>query len=274
MSTRVLLIGSIFAGLFFSAGASYALAGQSVAITPAFAEATVKRGATFTQKFAIANGTVTRLRFTTSVEDYWNDASNTRVTGRAGTLPHSAAAWVQFSSSGVIVEPGASSTITVVITVPATASGGNYAMCFFRGDPVNEATHAGSSSANIAIRLGAPLLLSVEGASVYDVAVLASRVSPPTGNSELEADLDVINRGDAHARLDGMFAILDASGRLAGRGRVEEKRYFPGQHDTSRIRWAGELAPGAYTIVVSLRYDRAGTQPGSLQVEVPFEVRP
>lgn len=274
MSSRTLIIGSIFTGLLLYAGASDAFAGQSVAIAPAFAEATVKRGATFSQKFTITNGTGTRLRFTTSVEDYWNDASNTRVTGRAGTLPHSAAAWVQFSSVEIKVEPGTSSIITVLISVPLTATGGNYAMCFFRGDPVDEVTRDANSSANIAIRLGAPLLLSVEGASVYDVAVLATRVSAPTSNSEFEADLEVINRGDAHARLDGMFAILDASGRLAGRGRVEEKRYFPGQHDTSRIRWAGELAPGAYTIVVSLRYDRAGAQPGSLQVEVPFEVVP
>lgn len=274
MSPSRLLLGSLLAGFTLFAGASAAHANQSVAITPAFAEATVKKGATFAQKFTIANGTGTRLRFKTSVEDYWNDATNTRITGRAGTLPHSAAAWVQFSPAELLIEPNASSTFTVLITVPATATGGNYAMCFFRGDPVDQQEQATNSSAKIAIRLGAPLLLSVAGASTYDVAMLGAEVSPPSGTSELEADLDIINRSDAHARINGMFAILDATGRLAGRGRVEEKRYFPGQKDVTRIRWSGELAPGAYTIVVSLKYDRSGLPPGTLQSELPFEVLP
>jgi hypothetical protein len=271
---RTLLVASFAVFLYLFAGPGPAHAGHSVAMSPAFVEASVKRGTTFTQSFTISNGTTSRLRFQTSVSDYGNDEKNNRVVGRAGTLPRSASAWVQFSPSEVVVEPGTSAEVAVIVTVPSTAEGGRYAMCFFEGEPADAPSQSSTASATIRVRLGAPLLLSVAGASKYDVAVLGGEVSPPTATSELLADLDVINRGDAHARFAGMFAILDGNGRLAGRGRIEEKRFFPGQHDTYRVRWAGELAPGHYTLIVTLKYDRAGADPGSLLHELRFDVEP
>jgi hypothetical protein len=272
--SRTLLAAAFVASLYLLFGAGAARAGHSVAMTPAFIEASVKRSTTFTRSFTITNGTSTQLRFRASVCDYGNDENNKRVVGRAGTLPRSAAAWVQFSPAETVVDPGTAAAVSVIVTVPATAEGSRYAMCFFEGEPAEAAPQGSKASTTIRIRLGAPLLLSVAGASKYDVAVLGGEVSPPTGSSELLADLDVINRGDAHARFVGMFAILDGNGRLAGRGRVDEKRFFPGQRDMYRIQWAGELAPGHYTLIVTLKYDRAGADPGSLLHEIPFDVEP
>jgi hypothetical protein len=271
---RALLVASFVASLHLLACAVEARAQTSVAMTPAFVEASVKRGTTFTRSFTISNGTGARLRFRTSVSDYGNDVNNKRVIARPGTMPYSAAAWVQFSPAEAVVEPGTSASMSVVVTVPATAEGGRYAMCFFQGEPVEDTARNSKASTTIRVRLGAPLLLSVEGASRYDVAVLGAELSPPTSTAELLADLDIVNRGDAHARVWGMFAILDGSGRLAGRGRAEEKRFFPGQRDTYRVRWAGELPPGKYTLITTLKYDRAGAEPASLLYELPFDVAP
>jgi hypothetical protein len=71
----------------------------------------------------------------------------------------------------------------------------------------------------------------------------------------------------------GIFAILNASENLAGRGRFEEKSFLPGQRGTLRAQWAGELAPGQYRAVVTLTYDRVGLEPSTLLYELPFEVK-
>ena len=95
---------------------------------------------------------------------------------------------------------------------------------------------------------------------------MAGQISPPTASSPLKMSLDVRNRSTAHARVRGVFAVLDASGKLAGRGEIEEKRYMPGQRDAFKTDWAGELAPGRYS------YARAGMTQATLVYELPFEV--
>lgn len=63
----------------------YAQAQQnSVAVTPASIDASVKRGASYTQTFTLTNNTETRLRFKCSVADVWYDDGNNRITGNPG----------------------------------------------------------------------------------------------------------------------------------------------------------------------------------------------
>lgn len=102
---------------------------------------------------------------------------------------------------------------------------------------------------------------------------MGGRVVPPTASSELEMQLDLRNRGTAHASVRGAFAILNSSGALVGRGRTEEKRYLPGQQNPLRGAWAGELSPGTYTSVVTLSYNRVGLEPTTLVYELPFTVK-
>ena len=68
----------------------------------------------------------------------------------------------------------------------------------------------------------------------------------------------------------GIFAVIDESGNLAGKGRTEEKRLLPGQRGKVTAQWAQELRPGRYTAVVSLSYNRAGLEAATLVYEIPF----
>jgi hypothetical protein len=70
----------------------------------------------------------------------------------------------------------------------------------------------------------------------------------------------------------GLFAILDAKGVLAGRGKIEDDKLLPGQRKMMKVPWAGELQPGRYTAIVTLSYDRLGTGPATIVYELPFEV--
>jgi hypothetical protein len=237
-------------------------------------DATVKRGASYTNTFTLANGTGSRLRVRCSVTDYWYDAQNQRVTGRPGSLPRSASLWVQFAPSEFTIEPHSSGSVNAVITVPQGANGGYYTSPTFETENADAAPPgpAGTMQANIKIRFQGLLLLTTEDATEYNVEIMAGQVSAPTASSPLKMNLDVRNRSTAHARVRGVFAVLDAWGKLAGHGEIEEKRFMPGQRDFFQTDWAGELAPGRYTALVTLSYARAGMTPATLVYELPFEV--
>lgn len=270
----ILLAGASLFCCFSSARAQQ----NSVAITPASIDAKVKRGASYTQVFTLNNNTGSRLRFKCSVEDLWYDESNKRTFGRAGTLPHSASLWVQFSPAEIVAEPRSSVEVKAIITVPQTVAGGFYAVPIFEGipEPVVLAAsmgHPTTARATIGVRfLGLIKLTTLEGAE-YNVEIMGGKVAPPSTSNELAIELEVLNRSTAHVGLRGAFAILSSSGVLVGRGAIQQKTYLPGQRNLIPTGWAGELPPGAYTSVVTLSYDRVGMKPATLVYELPFVVK-
>lgn len=272
----LIVVGFAMALLVCPSGQSRAQ-GQSLSITPALVDAKVKRGATYTRTFTISNDTTTRLRLRCSVGDYWYGDHNERIDGDPGTLPRSASPWLQFSPTELIIEPNSSVTVNAVITVPLTAEGGYYTTPIFEAEAA-EATggtlvRGSTVTAAVMIRFRGLLLLTTEDTTEYNVEIMSGQIAPPTASSELEMQLDVRNRSTAHARIRGLFAILDTAGKLAGRGKIEEKRYMPGQRDVLKANWASALAPGHYLAIVTLSYDRAGMEPATLVYEIPFDVK-
>jgi hypothetical protein len=281
MTLRQILLSSVcaLASVLCSARGAEARQQVSLGVSPASVDAKVKRGASYTETYTLSNNTGTRLRFRCSVSDYWYDANNQRVTGQPGTLPRSASPWVQFSPAEVIVEPHGQATVRAIITVPQTAAGGFYTMPTFEALPVETATAETSSSsgmtatASIGFRFRGLMMLTTEDAAEYNVEIMDGGVRPPTASAPLELALDVRNRSTTHARVRGSFVILDSSGATAGRGRIQEKRFMPGQRAAYGAEWTGELSAGRYTAVVTLSYDRVGSEPATLVYELPFEAR-
>jgi hypothetical protein len=252
---------------------------NSVAVNPVSIDAKVKRGTSYTQTFTLTNNTATRLRFQCSVKDIWYDERNNRITGEPGTLPRSASLWVQFVPGEVIVEPGRSMAVKAIITVPETAAGGYYSMPVFdampvaQSVPVSAPSQSSTATASIGVRFRGLMMVTTLDASEYNVEILGGRTSQPGPSSELVIELDLLNRSTAHVRMRGAFAILNSSGSLAGRGTLQEKRYLPGQRNTLRTGWAGALPTGKYTAVITLSYDRVGTEPATLVHELPIVVQ-
>ena len=247
---------------------------QSLGLVPAMVDANVKRGLTYTQNFTIVNNTTTRLRFRCSVGDYWYDDHNGRLVGRPGTLPRSASTWVQFTPNELIIDAHGSATVNAIISVPGDASGGYYTIPFFEGSPLEPSSQQdGKANSTFGVRLGGLLMLATEGASDYNVEIKSAHLQLPTESSELQIQLDIHNRGNAHVRLRGLFAILDTTGKLVGRGRIEEKVFLPGQQNPMQAPWGDQLSPGHYTAIITLTYERAGTEPASLVYELPFDLK-
>ena len=250
---------------------------QTLGISPALVDAKVKSGATYSKEYTITNNTGVRLRVRCSVGDYWYDErTNARVDGRAGTLPRSASSWVQFSPPEVVVEPRGAAVVKAVISIPQAAAGGFYTTPTFdieAADAPAGAGREGTASAAVLVNFRGLLMLSTTGGAEYNVEITGGRVTPPTAASPLGVSLGVRNRSTAHVNLRGQFAVLNAEGGFAGRGKIDEQRFMPGQRNELGAAWANELAPGRYTAVVTLTYERAGMEPASLVYEMPFEVR-
>ncbi len=169
--------------------------------------------------------------------------------------------------------------VKAVITVPQTAGGGYYSMPIFEAMPADQPTLTSSlhqvstATASIAVRFRGLMLLTTLDAAEYNVEILGGHVSPPSASAELVTELDLYNRSTAHVRVRGTFAILNSSGALAGRGNIKEKRYLPGQRNILRTAWSGNLNPGQYTTVMTLSYERVGSEAATLVYELPFVVR-
>jgi hypothetical protein len=257
--------------IFICASAIHA---QSLTLTPAILEAQVRRGATYRNSFTLKNDTSARLRVHCSLYDYWYNEKNQRVTGRAGTLPRSASSWIQFSSSDFLIEPNASVNVKFVVSVPQAAAGGYYSSPTFEAEPADEPKAPPGDTAlraKIKIRFHGLLLLTTTEATEYNVEIMGVQISPPTTSRALELNIDVRNGSTAHTHLRGVFALLDASGKLAGRGRIEDKRLMPGERNAFKTSWVGELAPGRYVAMVTLTYERSGDGLATVLYELPFE---
>jgi hypothetical protein len=251
----------------------------SVAITPASIDAKVTRGTTFSQKFTLVNDTGTRLRLKCSLTDMWYDENNQRVAGLAGSSQRSASSWIQFSQEELIVEAHSSGSVNALVTVPRTAAGSYYSVPVFEAmpaDPVVEKatlSKESTASARIGLRFNGLIMLTTLDAAEYNLEIIGGRITAPTASTELAMELDLHNRGNAHVRVRGAFAILNASGVLLGRGSIEEKTFLPEQKNILPAGWAGELPPGTYTSVITLSYDRVRMDPATLVYELPLVVQ-
>jgi hypothetical protein len=253
---------------------------NSVAITPATIDAPVKRGTSYTQIFTLTNGTNTRLRFKCSAADMGYDDNHNRVNARAGSLERSASLWIEFLPAEVVVEAHSSQAVKILVTVPLTAAGGYYSVPVFEAIPADEVISSASvtpkantAKATFGIRFNGLMMFTTLDAAEYNIEILGGKITPPSPSMELAMQLDIRNRGNAHARVRGNFAILNSAGTLSGRGTIKETRYMPDQQKMLETTWTGELAPGKYTAVITLSYDRVGTNPAILSYELPFVVQ-
>lgn len=275
MKIRLLVTSLVLA--FFSLSAQEAGAQtprESIGLTPAYVDAAVKSGSTYTQEFTLTNSTRARLKFRCKLNDYWYDESNKRLYGEPGTLPRSASTWVHFTPSELILDPGSSAVVKAIVSVPQAAAGGFYTMPVFEAELAEKpSAKLNEATASLIVQLGGLLLIATEGSSEYVVEILNGELSPPSATSELELKLDMRNRGTAHANLRGMLAILDSAGRVVGRGLIDEKRYLPGEREKLAARWAGDLGPGEYVALITLTYNRAGLEPETIAYDLPFTVK-
>jgi hypothetical protein len=245
-------------------GGADAARAQTLGLTPAEMRATFKPQQVVQFDLNVSNDGDTPIPMRASVMDLWYDpATNEKIFGAAGTLPRSAANWVAFVPPTFTLPPHGTGKVKVVITPPADAAGGSYAVLFVESKP--ELARAATPEAKpifANVRLGALILLTAQGTEEFHIEVREAALTPPSPTRNLELVFQLENGSNSHVFPEARLAILNASQQVVARTEVETRRFFPGQKDAMKLTWAGTLPAGEYTGVLTIAYgkDKVYTQ--------------
>ena len=245
----------VFAGVVVWLALVKSAPAQSLGLTPAEIRATFKPQQVLQFELNVSNDSDTSVAMRGNVMDLWYDpVTNLKKFGTPGTLPHSAANWVTFVPPTFTVPAHGAGKVKVVVTPPADAVGGSYAVLFVESKPELVQATAESKPIYTNLRLGALILLSAAGSEEYHIAVSDTRLTPPSANRNLELTFDLANASNVHIFPEAHLRILNSSRQVVGRAEAETRRFFPGQKDSLKLTWAGSLPPGSYSAVLTVSY--------------------
>ena len=243
---------------------------QTLGMAPAEIRETFKPGEPVRFSLTVTNESELPVELRTSVTDLWYTPANEKIFGTPGSQPRSAANWMEFVPRALTIAAHASGVINVVVTPPATASGGYYGVVFVESTPQLDPTATTTSRAVYTnMRLGALVLLTAAGTETFALDVDEPRLTPPSSSDDLHLEVGVTNSGNTHIFPVARLTILDrATRRMVARAQAEPKRFLPGQHDKLALDWSGSLPPGDYTGLLTIVYgaDHVFTR------EIPFTV--
>jgi hypothetical protein len=238
---------------------------QSVGLAPAQIVTDFKPGMPFEYSLNVANNGNETTELHVQISDFWYNEKNEKVFNAPGTSPRSAANWIQFVPEKFQVKPGGTQKMTAIITPPPDARGGYYAVLFVESKPVatNKQTEDGKRVFTN-MRIGCLVLLTAKSSEAYNVSINDLKLVPPADNRSLSLTFALDNESNTHIFPQAKLAILSPDHKLVAKAESEIKRFLPGQKDSMKVDWAGELSSGDYTAVLSLVY--GGTQVETRQI--------
>ena len=243
-----------------------ALAGQaraqSLGLAPAQVVEKFKPGVPFQFDLSTVNSGDTAVDMHVEITDFWYDEKNEKVFSSPGTSPRSAANWIQFVPDHFEVAPHGTQKMKAIVTPPADAKGGYYAVLFVQSKPQLSFPKDNGKGVFTSMRIGCLVLLRAETTEDYKVELSNVKVTPPADTHGLSVDFDLLNSSNTHVFPVARVAVLDASRKMVAKAESAEKRFLPGQKNSMHVEWAGKLPPGNYTAVLTVAYgeDRIETQ--------------
>jgi len=245
---------------------------QSIALAPGQVRQTFKPGVPFQIDLASANQGDVPVEMSVQVTDLWYDEKNDKTFGTPGTSPRSAANWIQFVPEHFEIPPHSTQQMHAVVTPPANAQGGYYAVLFVQSTPklAFDKTKDGKQIFTN-VRVGCLVLLTAEKTEDFKIALSNLSVIPPSANRSVDLSFDVENAGNVHIFPVARVAVIDSSRKLVAKAESEPKRLLPGQKDSIHVGWTGNLPAGDYTAVLTIAYgnDRIETRQVPLTVAGP-----
>jgi hypothetical protein len=230
---------------------------QSIAIAPAQVVQTFKPGVPFEIQLSTNNTGTTAVQMGVEISDFWYDQNSDKTFPPPGTSPHSAANWIQFVPEHFEVTPGSAQKMKAIITPPADAHGGYYAVLFVSSTPklTDDKTEDGGAVFT-RMRLGCLVMLEAEKTQEYKVEFGDLKVEAPTATEPLRIHIPVANDSNTHIFPQARLTVLDANRKIVGKAEGDPKRFLPGQKFTMDLKWSGELKPGKYSGIVTITYGR------------------
>ncbi|HWC17480.1 MAG TPA: hypothetical protein VG498_10715 [Terriglobales bacterium] len=243
---------------------------QSIGLAPAQIVTDFKPGVPFEYELSVINDGKEPVQLHVQITDFWYSEKNEKLFSAPGTSPRSAANWIQFVPEKFEVGGGATQKMKAIITSPADARGGYYAVLFVESKPVatNKQTEDGKRVFTN-MRIGCLVLLTAKDSEAYHVAIDDLKLTPPSDNQGLKLSFVVDNESNTHVFPLAKLAILNPEHKLVGKAESEMKRFLPGQKDQMKVDWNGELATGEYTAVLSLIYGGNHVETRQIAFTVP-----
>jgi hypothetical protein len=253
MAKRTISLIFLFAAAI--AGPVAARADIMLGASPASLEMTLERGKTAAQTILLFNQGKDEVTVNAYAWDWWYEKENPRKFAPPGTLPHSAAKWISFIPEKITIKPGKGANVTVVVSTPADASSGNYAVAWFEALPE---ANANAKELRVGARLGVLVLTEVKNATKPSVNIDQLNLSAPTATQPFKAEIKLTNTGDVHLFPKGTLVIMDKNRKLVGHVGFEKQRLLPGEDREVTVKYGGDLRPGEYQIILTIDYGEAG----------------
>ena len=168
------------------------------------------------------------------------------------STPLSASKWITFSPTDEVIKPFGRITARYTVTVPAEAKGAYFSVFFFE-TLLGTATDEEGVNVLVAGRIGALFFIQIKGTVDRKGEIKSVDLKAPEGNKPLEVSTTFQNSGNVDIVLGGNFLIMDADGKIQGRGDLNKIYTFPGSAETGNTQWVGRLPKGSYQVL--LTYD-------------------
>jgi methionine-rich copper-binding protein CopC len=231
-----------------------AVQAQSIALAPAQVIAEFQAGKPFSFELTVANKGPEEVEMRGSVSDFWYKENGEKLFATPGSMPRSAANWIEFVPRTFTVPANGSQKVRVTVTPPAgKIEGGHYAVLFVESKP-RAATDENKKAVFVNLRLGALILLSAQHTESYDLRFTDAKLTPPDSSHNLQLECNFHNQSNTHVFPKIQLVVLSAQHELMGKAESENKRMLPGEKQTLSVSWPGTLAPGNYEAVLTVTY--------------------
>ncbi len=217
-------------------------------------ELEVEPGATYSGEIGIENPDPGDVKLHSYTEDWVYAAGGTgeKNFSPAGTHPLSCTNWITFTPADEVLPPFGKSVTRYTIKVPEGAKGGYYSVIFFEtilGNSVNEE----GVNVLVAGRIGALFFIHVKGTVERSGELTSVKVDAPQGNKPMQIESTFKNTGNVDITLGGSLILMDAQGKVLGRGDLAKIYTLPGTTETRVTQWVGRLPKGKHDLL--LTYD-------------------
>ena len=215
-----------------------------------------KPGVPFEFALGTSNRGSTPIELSVEIADFWYNENNEKIFPAPGSTPRSAANWIQFVPEQFEVPAHSAQRMRAIVTPPADAKGGYYAVLFVRSKPQLSFTKSNGQGVYTNMRLGCLVMLEAEQTEEFQVEVSHLNLTPPSAKQSLGLSFELLNASNTHIFPMVRLAVLDSDKKLVANAQANEKRFLPGQRDSIHLDWAGPLPAGDYTAVLTITYGK------------------
>ena len=218
---------------------------QTVSLAPSVIELKGSYGQSTTQTLRMTNTTGLALSFELHAQDVVV-TSGKRVYLPAGELPRGIAATAVFSPATVMIPPGESRSVNITVTVPR-ATEARAVVALFKGT-----TKIAQGQSTSTVSLGALMTFTLSDHSSLASSELS--VAPQTDSQNTAFELSFLNDGAEPVSPRGVAVILNSVGTVVGKVSFAALRVLPGERQTFKAEYPGELPKGAYRVVSTFEF--------------------